>query len=353
MNCLKPRHFVKQCKSLHRCRKCQRPHHTLLQIEGKQGSQDSPTTPISSTPASTNPDSKPVTSHTVAGLTSNALLMTCRVLIGAPDGTAVEDRAILDSASSASFVSERLAQTLCLPRLHQGTKISGIAGLSHSTPPRSVACVKVSSTRCPHKKMEVTAIVVPRVTCDLPLHPVSFDLSWNHLEDIQLAGPDFGRPGRIDLLLGVDVFVEILLQGRRIGPPGSPNAFETEFGWVLAGRLDSLGPNHVASHHTSFVAGDDLLRRFWEIENSEVCLSSEERSVMQHFKETHYRTDARRFVVPLPKNSCQTTWRISLSGSKEVPLPRTFLTLQGSVQGIQRRDGRVLPDAACRTCANR
>ena len=89
------------------------------------------------------------------------------------------------------------------------------------------------------------SLAVPRMTCDLPLHPVSFDSSWHHLEDIDLADPDFGRPGRIDLLLGVDVFVEtLLLQGRRTGPSGTPSAFETEFGWVLAGRLDSPGPGH-------------------------------------------------------------------------------------------------------------
>ena len=56
------------------------------------------------------------------------------------------------------------------------------------------------------------------------------------------------------------MFVEALRQGRRFGPPGSPTAFETEFGWVLAGRLDSNTPKHVTSHHTSFIAGDDLLR---------------------------------------------------------------------------------------------
>ena len=78
--------------------------------------------------------------------------------------------------------------------------------------------------------MEVSAIIVPRVTCDLPLHPVSFDSSLHHLEDIDLADPDFGRPGRIDLLLGVDVFVVTLLQGRQTGPSGTPSAFETEFG---------------------------------------------------------------------------------------------------------------------------
>ena len=42
MNCLKPGHFVKQCKSMHRCRKCQKPHHTLLHIEPEQSTQVTP-----------------------------------------------------------------------------------------------------------------------------------------------------------------------------------------------------------------------------------------------------------------------------------------------------------------------
>jgi hypothetical protein len=125
------------------------------------------------------------------------------------------------------------------------------------------------------------------------------------LEDIQLADPNFGRPGRIDVLLGVDIFAETLLQGWRIGPPGSPCAFETEFGWVLAGRLDASSPStHVASHHASLTTGHDLLRLFWEVEEGpkgETILSSEERSVVQHFKETHFRTETGRFIVPLPK----------------------------------------------------
>ena len=90
--------------------------------------------------------------------------------------------------------------------------------------------------------------------------------------------------------------------GRRIEPPGSPIAFETDFGWVLAGQLDSCTPDHhIVSHHVSFIAGDDPLCRFWEIEENpknEVGLTPEERSVVQHFKDNHYRTE--RFV-PLPR----------------------------------------------------
>ncbi len=70
------------------------------------------------------------------------------------------------------------------------------------------------------------------------------------MSGLHLADPRFANPGRIDLLLGVDVLVDALLPGRRIGPPGSPTALETHFGWVLAGRADSFSPTtHVTTHH--------------------------------------------------------------------------------------------------------
>ena len=190
--------------------------------------------------------------------------MTCRVLVDAPDGSSVEARTILDSASSASFVSERLSQSLRLPHSRQGVQISGITGLSHNSPHQAVASLTISAIRSPSKKFNVTAVV----TCDLPLHHMSFDLKWRHLQGIPLVDPDFGLPKRIDILLGVDIFVEVLCQGRQTGAPGSLSAFETEFGWVLAGKLDVYASSHsIASHHVSVATGDDLLQKFWEIED--------------------------------------------------------------------------------------
>ena len=124
-----------------------------------------------------------------------------------------------------------------------------------------------------------------------------------------MADPDFGRPGPIDLLLGVDVFLDALLTGRRIGQHGTPSAFETHFGWVLAGSVEGntvTVPSHIASYHISLSSGDDILQRFWEIEDSplaEINLSPEERAVVQHFDENHRRTSSDRFVVPLTKKN--------------------------------------------------
>ena len=158
--------------------------------------------------------------------------MTCQVLVKAHDNSSVKARALLDSASSTSFVSERLAQSLCLPRFHHNIRISGIAGLSHQSRLQSVATFNVFPVHNTAKSLSVSPIVVPRVTCDLPVQPIHFDPQWIHLKDLKLADPDLGRPGRIDILLGIDVYTDVLLQGRRSGPPGSPIAFETMFGWV-------------------------------------------------------------------------------------------------------------------------
>lgn len=55
---------------------------------------------------------------------------------------------------------------------------------------------------------------------------LAFTPKWKRLSDIQLADPTFGHPGRIDVLLGVHIFVEVLLDGQRTGPL---IAFETRW----------------------------------------------------------------------------------------------------------------------------
>ena len=298
MNCLRAGHFVKQCKSLHHCKTCQKPHHTLLHIDN---------THASSTPSSTLPEPEPkaplIPSNTASSLGQSSLLMTCMILVEAQDGSNVKARALLDSTSSSSFISERLVNGLCLPRFHQNTTISGIAGLARSSL-QALTNLTILSPQTGNK-FNLTAIVVPRVTCALPVRPISFCSNRNHLNDIPLADPDFGLPGRVDLLLGVDIFTEVLLHCRRTGPPGTPAAFETVFEWVLAGQTSQPTPeSFITSHHTFVTTGDDLLRRFWEIEEDtkhESNLSPEEKSVVQHFEMTHRQNTDGRFIVPLSK----------------------------------------------------
>ena len=157
LNCLRPGHFVKQCISLHRCRNCQRPHHSLLHLDARNESTNAVTTQSSPTPA---------VSHTATGLKPNSLLMTCQVLVTSPSGSSTKARAWLDSASSASSISERLASSLLrLTRAQHPTRISGIAGLAHSSSSHAVSNFHVSPWNNHGKQFDVSAIIVPRVTC--------------------------------------------------------------------------------------------------------------------------------------------------------------------------------------------
>ena len=319
-NCLGTGHFKNQCKSLHRCKVCQKPHHTILHLESQSRAD-----PKSRDKGATQEDTS-VGSYATTRLKSDALLMTCRVLITSPDGSAVEARTLLDNASSSSFISERLVHSLSLPRVTQSIRVSGIGGLSHRPPLQSVTSLQFSG-----KKINVTAIVVPKVTCDLPMKPVTYELRWTHLSHLPLADPGFGYPGRIDILLGADIFVETLGQGRR---KGSSTAFETDFGWVLCGSTGSTSTSaqaniHITTFHTSVTSSDDILRKFWEIEGSpsdQVSLSVEERTVVRHFESHHTRSKEGRFIVPLPKDP--NARLICESRSQAV---RRFLSLERSL----------------------
>ena len=205
ISCLRHGHFVKSCRSLHKCRVCQKPHHTLLHIDEKSsgspvvGAKSDATASTSSSGATPVSGSAPFTAYATMGIRSDLLLMTSRVIVESPDGSKMEE-------------------------------------------------------------VPVTAVIVSRVTSDLPLQHIPVNRKWNHLSDIQMADPDFGQPGRINLLLGVETFAEVILHGRRCGMPGSPVALETQFGQVLAGSTSSGTPVPVVTtHHATFLSGDELL----------------------------------------------------------------------------------------------
>ena len=324
MNCLRTGHFVKQCKSVHKCRECQRPHHTLLHADSKEDAKTK------------TPTDKSVSSNTATKTNCNSLLMTCKVMVTSPSGHSTEARALLDSGSSACFVSNSLSKRLHLPRSSQSVTISGIAGITHSRSNHATTTFHISSMHRPRRQIEVSAIIVPQVTCNLPVHSIATSPLWKHLQGLTLADPKFDRSGVIDLLLGVDVFIATLLHGRRQGPPGTPFALETEFGWVLAGNIDPLSTSQVTSYHATVTTGDEILQRFWQLEETppeSQALSSEEAAVVKQFKENHYRSSNGRFVVPLPKRS-----KALPLGESRAQAVRRFLSLEKSLHTKKQFD---------------
>ena len=166
---------------------------------------------------------------------------------------------------------------------------------------------------------------------------MQLDTKWKHLSGIQFADPDFGSPSKIDLLLGVDIFISVMLNGRRFGPPGSPTALETEFGWVLAGGI-GVGcstADCMISNHVSFLTGDELLRKFWEIEDGPrhdpMMFTPEEKIVQRQFLVTHKRSEDGRFIVQLPRKP-----DAKALGESRAQAVRRFLSLERSLRSKGR-----------------
>ena len=81
--------------------------------------------------------------------------------------------------------------------------------------------------------------------------------------------------------------MEIVRLGRRVGPKGSPSAMETEFGWVLCESIEAqhkfLTCTNVVTHHATVTTTDDILCKFWELEEtptSNAFLTLNERTVV-------------------------------------------------------------------------
>ena len=85
----------------------------------------------------------------------------------------------------------------------------------------SVTTFRILPVNTSDNSISVTAIVVPRVTCDIPTHPISFRTRWDHLSELPLADAEFGVPACIDVLLSADIIIIFLLQGRRDDSPGT------------------------------------------------------------------------------------------------------------------------------------
>ena len=136
LNCLKPGHFLKKCPSDQNCRKCHNPHHTWMHIETDAK------VPKAKPPATDDA----VTSHASqsTGCYRQVILMTCKIQVVGPNGYTAQARALLDSASSTSFVTERLAQHLRLPRTQQSFNISGIGGINARSASRGMVRFSVT-----------------------------------------------------------------------------------------------------------------------------------------------------------------------------------------------------------------
>ncbi len=163
-NCLRTGHSASKCNSSHRCKWCQRLHHTWLHFE--YGTRDT-TQSTNNSPPSSNTLS--ASSGAIPAAVSNAattfgqpiIYMTCKILVTGPRGVFSNARALIDTGAGVSFIAERLANTLQLPRTVCNVEVCGISRQAIEQPATSTVHVKVSPIVCQGRTLEVTALVLP------------------------------------------------------------------------------------------------------------------------------------------------------------------------------------------------
>ena len=169
--------------------------------------------------------------------------------------------------------------------------------------------------------------MLSRLTALLRRREVRYS-SWNHLQGLPLADPDFHQPAPIDCIIGNDEYPSLVLPGLRRGPAGSPIAQRTRLGWILVGPTEPISVlDEAAADRLSFnttISVSTELRRFWEVEklNTKPRRSPEEDQCENHFSRTHRRDSSGRYVVRLSFRRPP-----SLGDSRPVALQR-FLSLE-------------------------
>lgn len=305
-NCLVPGHSAYLCKLRVSCRICSRRHHTLLhRSKDATSSVQSEDTEQPKVVQHGVEEKEELVNTTIAShhstklSTSLALLATATVLARNEHNHTVVLRALVDQGSQASFISEKATQLLKLTRRTARGSIIGVG--STKTNVNHVVQLRIGSRLHSSFEINIEAYVMSKqLTTKIPSKAVTVT-HWPHLEGLNLADPEYHKPGPIDLLLGVKEYAQIVQQQLIKGPPGSPCAQETNLGWILFGEINtSVREESFLVLHQQ-IEVENMLKSLWEIDTDKKRkLTREEKLCEAIYEKNQTRTKEGRYVVSLP-----------------------------------------------------
>ncbi|XP_020296284.1 uncharacterized protein LOC109861165 [Pseudomyrmex gracilis] len=303
LNCLRSSsHDSSKCTS-GSCKVCQAKHNTLLHATATPANSSDHGGDSGERPKAVSQVASPVTSVSSLVGGSHVMLSTAIVYACDSQGSLTPCRALLDCGSQANFMSKSLANRLRLKPEYLNVSISGISGTAATS--TQVVQVRIQS-RLSSYTNSISCIVTDRVTERLP----AFTLKRRALDlprNLRLADPQFHVSSEVDLLLGADVFWDLLCVGQIKASNKHPTLQKTLLGWVIAGRFcgSTQSPHKVHSCHAAVtnVQLHEQLSRFWQLDHNFEQVTSytiNENLCEQHFLRSVTRNPQGRFVVKLP-----------------------------------------------------
>ncbi|XP_045493460.1 uncharacterized protein LOC123692730 [Colias croceus] len=304
-------HNVYSCPQSSRCRICKKKHHSLLHPKNVS----LPSVPQMS---EAEPDAKEATASTstqvkninniracFSRFSGQVLLATALVNARSHTGSLITLRCLIDQGSQASFLTEAAVQLLGLRKIPHKSSIIGL-GSDHSSSVASKARVEIEieSRHC-NFKICVQAFVLNKLTSVLPERNAVVNLS-PEVSKLVLADPFFATPNKIDMLLGADVYGQILLEGLIKNSPSELIAQNTQLGWILSGPIQSRSSSStIWCNHIHQNDEYELMKKFWELESDQFAsdkslLTEEEIKCENIYSSTTRRDSSGRYIVHLP-----------------------------------------------------
>ncbi|KAH1028258.1 hypothetical protein HUJ05_001633 [Dendroctonus ponderosae] len=258
---------------------------------------------------------------------NHVLLSTATVFIADSSGYWHSCNALLDSGSQSNLISESLCRKLKLKQERINIPLSGVSQVITNVTSRTRTVIR---SRFKNYNTELSFLVLPVLTEKLPL--MMFETSnISYPKYIDLADENFNIPKKIDLLLGAEIFYDLLESGKIKLEPHAITLRQTCLGWIFTGSLNLTNSDtkKVRCNFSTKVTNralQDSLTKFWEIEDlgDAKYLSKNEQYCEDYFKLTTTRNASGTFKVRYPFNQ---NVNIQLGESKSIALKR-FLSLE-------------------------
>lgn len=296
-NCLRAGHPTSRCRLPGSCKYCRKRHNTLLHTEEESDKGPSKGEAIAMTAYSC----------------PEVLLCTAEVILSNPDtNESMTVRAVLDCGSQSSFVTEAIKSKLKLSYQPSDINVVGI-GDSFFKQSTERCSLRLFSKNTTGFSVTMSCLVLPKICGNVPKYP--FNISHFNFSGFNLADPKFNEPASIDLLIGADLFWDLIGSEQHSLGDKQPILRSSKLGWLVAGpmlinypqppKVRSISCNFSQQEPNSLSDMHYFMTQFWELEKvpQKLPISEEEQLCEKHFLANTTRLDSGRFCVALPLKS--------------------------------------------------
>ncbi|UYV72012.1 hypothetical protein LAZ67_9001549, partial [Cordylochernes scorpioides] len=269
--CFRVGHYGRQCWRDVECKICKKSHNTLLHLGERLMSNRG----LSSSKENIHPKTesnaeKPDVSFAgmhVRTAVPTALLATALVRLVNHLNEEKVVRALLDQGSQSSFIHRDVLQGLSIPVSKVDAQIYGI-NATKGEEVKDLAHFAIRPIGNQNWELPLQALVVNKMTGLLPSRDLRLPIT-EKFRGIQLANPQFTKNGRIDIILGADVYGLLMQPEIRRDDKTQLCAQNTKLGWIISGGLSrgDAGNTQVLTTRVQFEDNlETILKIFWEVE---------------------------------------------------------------------------------------